>query len=229
MDQRHAGESRAPLDPFSYEQALGDQLAVLNELDIPRAHVIGARIGSTYALKLLDEAPARVGSAVLVEPVGLDPTNSMDVFYDLFNETIRVARAEGLEAVIAAAQQNPRFSDNNAAGPWGQRLHDDPRFAKALLSLGREGYIALVIDFRDGIWPWRQRFFSVDEAAVPRIDSRLLVLPGDTPFCPAAVAGAICANAPNARCLDGAWHSKANLPATIEAIRQFLLEDDQAP
>ena len=30
MDQRYAGRSRAPLMPFSYEQTLGDQIAVLN-------------------------------------------------------------------------------------------------------------------------------------------------------------------------------------------------------
>ena len=92
MDQRHAGKSRAPLVPFSYEQVMGDQLAVLDDLGIARAHVMGGCIGVSYALMLMDEAPARVSAAVLQDPVGLDDTNSMDTFYSMFADTIRVAR-----------------------------------------------------------------------------------------------------------------------------------------
>ena len=222
MDQRFAGKSRAPLTPFSYEQALGDQLAVLDALDIPSAHVMGGCIGCAYALNLMDEAPARISGAVMQDPVGLDESNTMDTFYDMFNDTIRIARASGIEAVIDAALENEIFMLQNAGGPWAQRLHDDEEFRGALRELRRESYIALVVDFRDGIWPWNPPYFSVNEVAVQRMTTPMLVLPGSDAFHPTGVGQRICADAVNASCLAVDARAPENLPATIEAIRSFL-------
>lgn len=228
MDQRYAGKSLAPLTPFSYEQALGDQLAVLDELGVASAHVMGGCIGCAYALNLLDQAPARISAAVLQDPVGLDESNSIDTFYDMFNDTIRVTRSEGLDGVIAAAQEQPIFMLNNAGGPWAQRLHDDAEFRAALLSLRREAYIALVVDFRDGIWPPKPPYFTVNELAVQRIADPILVLPGSDAFHPTGIAQKICADAQNAHCLEVDARSSEKLPATIETIRAFLHENTLA-
>lgn len=92
IDQRYGGNSRAPLAPFSYEQSLGDQLAVLNTENIADAHLIGTDIGCSHALRLSYDAPARITSAVLLNPIGIDESNTMDTFYNLFRDTIRVAR-----------------------------------------------------------------------------------------------------------------------------------------
>ncbi len=220
MDQRYAGNSRAPLTPFSYAQALGDQLAVLDTEAIPNAHLFCANIGCSYALRLLYEAPARITAAVLINPVGVDESNTMDTFYNLFRETIRVARADGLSGVVAAAMDNPSFAANPAGGPWAQRLHDEAGFRDTLLSLGRETYIALIVDFRDGIWPWQQTCFSINDVALTRINAPMLVLPGSDALHPPSVARKICADAPNAQCLDVEGCSKASL----KAIQQFLVE-----
>lgn len=223
MDQRHAGKSRAPLSRFSYAQAMGDQIAVLNDLGLARAHVMGGCIGCAFALRLADEAPARISAAVLQDPVGLDETNSMGAYYAKFNETIRVCRSEGIDAVVAAAKQNGRFVDNPAGGPWSQRLHDQDAFAGAFRSLGREGYIALVVDFRDGIWPMGQPFFSVNEVAVERIAQPLLILPGNDELHPTGVAERIDQLAPNSEMLSVDCRARENVEATIERVRAFLL------
>ena len=222
MDQRHAGRSQAPLTPFSYGHAMHDQLAVLNDLDIESAHVMGGCIGCAYALRLMDEAPARITSAVMQDPVGLDDTNSMDTFYDMFNETIRTARADGIDGVIAAARENGLFVANNAGGPWSQRIHDEDAFVKTVASLTREQYISLIVDFRDGMWPPNPPYFSVNEVAVQRMGTPMFVIPGSDPFHPTSVGKKICADALNATCTDVDARSEAKLPATIEAIREFL-------
>jgi len=228
MDQRYAGRSLAPLMPFTYAQALGDQLAVLDAVGAKHAHVVAADIGCAHALRLLYEAPARIASAVLIDPVGVDATNTMDAFYEVFNETIRVARADGLDGVLSAAHNaalnSASFIDNPAAGPWAERLHSDPAFRDALRSLGRETYIALVVDFRDGVWPWGQRCFSVNDVALERINAPLLVLPGRDLCHPTGLAQTICAEVPNARCLDIDARVEEKLPGTLEAIRGFLQE-----
>ena len=228
MDQRYAGASRAPLTPFSYARAMHDQLAVLDDLGIRRAHVMGGCIGCTHALRLLDDAPARITAAVLQDPVGIDDTNGMDTFYAMFNETIRTARADGLDAVVAAAEREPAYALNHAAGPWSQRLHDEPAFRRTVRSLGREGYIALVVDFRDGIWPSNPPYFSVNEVAVQRIEHPLLVLPGSDPFHPTGIGRKICEDAVNARCLDVDARADDKLAGTIEKVRDFLLASTPA-
>ena len=213
MDQRHCGRSRTGLTAFSYDEAMKDQIAVLDDLGIQRAHVMGGCIGCAYALLIADQAPARIG---------LDETNSPETFYDMFNPTIRLCRAEGLEAVIESAQRDPIFMQNNEAGPFAQRIHDEPLFADAVRSIRREGYIALVVEFRDGMWPANPPYFAVNEVAVQRTYSPMLVIPGADPFHPTGIGHRICNEAPNARCLDVDARSAEKLPATLDAIRQFL-------
>lgn len=224
MDQRHCGRSKTGLTPFSYDEAMQDQIAVLNDLGLARAHVMGGCIGCAYALRLADQAPARIAGAVMQDPVGLDQTNSLETFYAMFNPTIRLARAEGLEAVIESAQRDPIFMQNNEAGPFAQRIHDDPLFADALRAIRREGYIALVVEFRDGMWPQQPPYFAVNEVAVQRSHAPMLVLPGADPFHPTGIGRRICNEAPNARCLAVDARSEDNLPATLDAIRAFLRE-----
>ncbi len=92
MDQRHAGKSPAPAVPFSYEQTVGDQLAVLDDLGVEKAMVMGGCIGVAYSLRILKDAPESIVAAVCQDPVGLDHTNSIDVFMAMFQPTLQLAR-----------------------------------------------------------------------------------------------------------------------------------------
>ena len=71
MDQRFAGAGRAPLKPFSHEEAIADQLSVLDALGLQDAFVIGADLAGSSALKLACDAPAKTRAVVLIEPMGL--------------------------------------------------------------------------------------------------------------------------------------------------------------
>ena len=219
MDQRHAGEGQAPLSPFSHEAVFADQLAVLDTLNFRNAAVIGADLYCASALKFACDAPARTRATILIEPMGLDEGNTMDTYYGMFNETIRTARAEGLEGVIKAAENSPVFVDNPGAGPWCQRLHDEPGFSSALRSLGREGYISLIVDFRDGVFPWGRRYFSVNELAVSRTSVPVLIVPGNDQMHPRGLATRLEENAKSAsRC-----HADRDNPeGLIAEIRKFL-------
>ncbi len=233
MDQRHAGRSRAPLAPFDYDEVLGDQLAVLDAAGVGRAHVLAADFGCAQALRLAYEAPVRVGAVALLEPVGLDASLTIDAYYARFNETIRVARADGLEAVIEAAIANGCFAEHPAAGPWAQRLHDEPPFRDALRSLGRETYITLVVDFRDGFCPWGRRYFSLNDAAVNRPGAPFAVLPGADRLHPPGVAAALGAELRSAETLPAGMQGAALTEAlvaffTAHTQTNFEQENEQA-
>ncbi|HXC37464.1 MAG TPA: alpha/beta hydrolase [Burkholderiales bacterium] len=73
VDERHAGRSSGPIeldDPWgAYAR---DHLGLMNHLGIERFHVLGSCIGCSHALRLIQLAPERVVSAVLVQPTGID-------------------------------------------------------------------------------------------------------------------------------------------------------------
>lgn len=76
MDQRNAGRSFGPLEPSDpWGVYARDQLALLDYLGIDRFHVMGACIGGSFALKLIEQAPTRVMAAVLEQPVGITDGN----------------------------------------------------------------------------------------------------------------------------------------------------------
>ena len=73
MDQRNAGSSRGPLRPDdAWGMLAADQLAVLDALGIQQAHTIGCCIGCSFILKLIEVAPERVTSGILMQPIGVD-------------------------------------------------------------------------------------------------------------------------------------------------------------
>lgn len=223
-DQRHTGGSKGPLAPFSYAEAAADQLAVLDDLGVEAAHVVAAGDATPLALRLAYEAPERVASVVLQTPVGRDTTNTLGTFFGPFDEAMRLARAEGLEGVIEAAVREGRFEENPGAGPFAQRLQDDPAFRDEVRALRRERYVAALVRFRDGVWPDGTPYFSVPEGWPGTSTTPLLVLPGDDARHPAGVAKRLASQAPRARLLDPGFDAPENRARTVEALIQFLTE-----
>lgn len=76
LDQRNAGQSRAPLSASDgWDAYADDHLLLLDALGIEHCHLLGACIGPSFALKLIERAPQRVVSAVLQQPIGKSPDN----------------------------------------------------------------------------------------------------------------------------------------------------------
>ncbi|MDH6193351.1 pimeloyl-ACP methyl ester carboxylesterase [Streptomyces sp. CZ24] len=223
-DRRHTGGSTAPLAPFSYAEAAADQLAVLDDLGADAVHVVASGDGTALALRLAHDAPARIASLVLQAPVGLDSTNTVGSFHAPYDEAMRLARAEGLEGVVAAAVRDGRFGAEPGAGPFAQQLHDDPAFREHLHSLRRERYIAALVRHRDGVWPDGSPYFSVSEEWARTCDTPLLILPGADERHPEGVAKALAADARRAQLLDPGHDAPENRARTAEIVTRFLTE-----
>jgi pimeloyl-ACP methyl ester carboxylesterase len=224
MDQRHAGQSFAPLRPFSYDECNADQLAVLDALGVERAHVYGGCIGCAHIWSLLRNAPQRISAAVAQDPVGLDETNTIETFHAMFRPALRLAREQGVEAVIASAMENPLFVANNAAGPFAPALHELEAARAEARRLGSSGYVELVERFMAGIWPDNPPYFTASDEWFASCQTPILVMPGRDPFHPTGVARRICRIAPKARCLAPDCRDEPNLAGTIESVRTFLRE-----
>jgi pimeloyl-ACP methyl ester carboxylesterase len=223
MDQRNAEHSPAPLQAPSWEQHVADQIAVLDAASVERALLWGGCIGVAYALRFIQEAPARAAGAVCQDPVGLaDGVNTRATFFAMFEPTIEAARAGGMPAVVDAALQNPLFVRNNAAGPFAARIAADPTFRAQVLALDPAEYERIIRAYDDQLWGAYDPFMSVAESFVKQCPAPLLILPGNDPFHPTAIAQRICREAPQAECLDVDCRSQEKIAETKQRIRLFL-------
>lgn len=95
MDQRNAGRSTAPVSADDgWATMRGDQLALLDHLGVERCHVVGMCIGGPYIAGLLRTDPDRFASAVMLQPVGIEPDGSnRPAFYDMFDRWVDLVAA----------------------------------------------------------------------------------------------------------------------------------------
>lgn len=114
MDQRNAGQSRAPVDPADgWATYTSDHLALLDTLGIARCHVLGMCIGSAFCLSLSVRAPERVTAAVLEQPIGLSNGNR-EVFHQMFDgwaEELASVRPEVSRQALSSFRNNLYGSD----------------------------------------------------------------------------------------------------------------------
>ena len=93
MDQRNAGESRAPVHAEDgWHTYTEDQLALMDHLGIDQFHVAGMCIGGPYCLGLIQAAEQRVKSATLFQSIGRD--DNRDAFYTMFDDWAKDLQAD---------------------------------------------------------------------------------------------------------------------------------------
>ena len=225
MDQRNAEHSPGPLRAPTWAEHAADQVAVLDAAGAGRALVWGGCVGVAFALRLIQDAPGRIRAAVVQDPVGLfDGVNTRDTFFAMFAPTVALARAEGMAAVVAAAEANPIFMANNAAGPFAARIVADPAFRAEVLALDPAEYERIIRAYDDQLWGAHVPYMSVEEAFVHRCPAPLLVLPGRDAFHPTALAEQLCRDAPHATCLPATCRLPEHVADTKARIRAFLRE-----
>ncbi|WP_327364781.1 alpha/beta hydrolase [Streptomyces sp. NBC_01296] len=224
VDARHQGRSTGPAEPFCYGRTAADQLAVLDELGIERAHVVASGAGTPQAWRLVQDAPERIAAVVAHAPVGIDGSNTLGDFLGTFDEAMRLARAEGVEGVIAEAALGGGFAARPGAGPYARRFEEVSSFREEILALRRERYIVGLVRFRDGLWPQGSAFFSVPEEWLASFPAPLLVLPGASALAPEGLAKRLAAEVPGARIAQSGPGTPDRGTETVDQVVSFLLE-----
>lgn len=225
MDQRNAERSPGPLRAPTWEEHAADQRAVLEALGATRTLLYGGCIGGGFVLRFIAEAPEMVAAAGAQDPVGYaEGVNTRATFFAMFEPTIAAARAGGLGAVVEAALRDATFVTNNAAGPFAARIAAEPAFRDEVLALTVDEYEALVRQYDESIWGQHMPFMSVEESFIAACPAPLLIIPGNDPFHPTAIAERICREAPRARCLPVDCRAPENIEATKRELRAFFRE-----
>jgi 3-oxoadipate enol-lactonase/4-carboxymuconolactone decarboxylase len=95
-DHRGHGRSPVPPGPYAIDDLVEDAVALLDRLDVARAHVVGLSIGGMTAMRLAALHPGRVDRlAVLCTSALLGPA-------DMWAERAALVRREGTAAVAEA-------------------------------------------------------------------------------------------------------------------------------
>lgn len=107
MDQRNAGQSRAPIATTDgWHTYVADHLGLLDHLGIERAHLYGQCIGGPFILALLQAAPQRFPAAVVAQPIGrVAPDMAHSVAFDRWADAL-TGHPEATPEVLAAFHDN---------------------------------------------------------------------------------------------------------------------------
>lgn len=107
-DQRGHGLSDYPETGYGYDDYIADLLALLDELGVQRAHVVGAATGGNVALLLASDHERRVESLTVIDPgLSLDPAINRSVQEQIANEHT----FDSLEDARARMPFSDRWSD----------------------------------------------------------------------------------------------------------------------
>lgn len=200
MDQRHAGQSIAPVtDSDDWESFADDQMGLLDYLGIRECHVWGACIGVCYALRLMEMQPDRFVSGVFENPVGhTDRALEFRPFGDP-NQDRSQESNDNRDSLMKLY--------HDWAVPLVQRRPDVD-----LLQIEAMGQRMLSKEFA----------FTVSRDFVKALETPLIVLSGDDIYHPPPLAEEIAALAPNAEFLGRDWRSEEKVAASYERIDAFL-------
>jgi pimeloyl-ACP methyl ester carboxylesterase len=116
-DTRGFGESELPPTRWS---PVGDVIALMDDLALKPAHVIGCSMGGRIAIDMALDHPARVSNLVLVGP-GVGGANFGKKYPELWTEVNAAEESKDMNAMNEAAARlwldGPRRSRGHVAGP----------------------------------------------------------------------------------------------------------------
>ena len=163
--------SDVPAEPAAYSQqrAVADTIAVLDQLGVPRAHVVGLSMGGFAALHLILHHPGRVLSAVLA-----------GVGYGAHPEREQAFRAES-QTIAAAfdAAGSAAVAQRYATGPARVQFQNkDPRgWAEFATALAAHSALGAALTMR-GVQASRPSLYALTDR-LAAVEIPVLILVGD--------------------------------------------------
>ncbi|MDE2578500.1 MAG: 3-oxoadipate enol-lactonase [Hyphomicrobiales bacterium] len=196
-DARGHGESAAPEGPYSIDRLGADALAILDALEIEKAHFMGLSKGGAVGQWLLVNAPERIERAVLAN------TAAQFGSADVWNERQRIVREQGLEGMAPAVIDRWFTQDFQNSEP-----EKVAKIREALLATPQHGYLGSIAALRD---------LDLREA-IRAVKAPVLVIVGKhDPATPPEAGRLIAATIPGAKLVE----LEASHMSAIEAAEDF--------
>jgi pimeloyl-ACP methyl ester carboxylesterase len=141
-DRRESGDSGGRVERLDWRTYAGQAKALLDQLEIDSAFILGGCMGCSVALAFAVSYPESTRALLLHWPVGgfRWKANGLERFRRHYN----FAKDNGLTAVVERARLGKSFWMDPEAGPWASVIARDESFAERFTrqELGR--YLAIV-------------------------------------------------------------------------------------
>jgi 3-oxoadipate enol-lactonase len=95
-DQRGHGSTDAPAGPYTFELLIDDAVALMDALNIKRAHFGGLSMGAATALGFAQQHPDRLDKVIVCD----SPCQSTPQSSQQWRERIAIAEKEGMEPLV---------------------------------------------------------------------------------------------------------------------------------
>jgi pimeloyl-ACP methyl ester carboxylesterase len=176
FDRRECGESGGRVEAISWAHYAEQAKGLLDHLQIPRAHIMGACMGCAPAMAFAAAHPAMTSSLLLYWPVG--GAHYRINSYARFAEHLQYVRGHGLDGVVRLVRAEGRpFNQDPRGGPWAAVIKRDPSFAARYASVPFDRYMSLVGTMRDQLFD-RDTAPGARPEQLMRLETPTLIVPG---------------------------------------------------
>ena len=142
-DRREAGRSGGRVEAITWRDYAVQGAALLDQLGIDRASLLGGCIGCSCATAFAAAYPQRTERIVLYSPAG-GPRYRITQ-HARFAEHVSFVAEAGLDGVVKLARSaESAFSQDARVGPWATVIRAFPEFSAGYEQLDREWYRATV-------------------------------------------------------------------------------------
>jgi pimeloyl-ACP methyl ester carboxylesterase len=177
FDRREAGLSGGRVERVTWDDYVAQGKALLEHLDIGRAHLMGGCMGCPPVAAFGVAHPEMVSSMILYWPVG-GPKYRLNG-HTRFARHLAYVHEHGLDGVVALADSHDKsFVQDARIGPWGPVLRHDDDFRAAYLAQDVERYKLTVIAMGRTLLD-RDTAPGAEPEDLMQLDIPALIVPGE--------------------------------------------------
>ena len=180
FDRRECGQSGGRVERVTFGHFVRQAAALLDHLDIERAHLMGGCMGCAPVAAFAVMYPERVRSMVLWWPVG-GPKYRLSSHMRMARH-LAFVETEGMQGVVDLVQRDGKpFNADPRGGPWASVIKNDPDFAAGYSQLDADKYKTLVAGMARTMFD-RDTAPGAEPEDLMQLDIPALVVPGNDAF-----------------------------------------------
>lgn len=176
FDRREAGQSGGRVERVTWAHYVAQGKGLLDYLNIPRAHLMGACMGCCPVVAFGVAYPQATLSMILYWPVGGAKYRING--HQRFAEHLAYVQHHGLEQVVAlVTKEGKPFNADPRGGPWASVIRHDPAFAESYAKLDVDRYKLIVAGMGRTLFD-RDTAPGAEAEDMLRLDIPALIIPG---------------------------------------------------
>ena len=176
FDRRECGQSGGRVERLTWAHYVAQGKALLDHLDIKRAHIMGGCMGCCPVAAFGVAYPQATLSMILFWPVGGAKYRISS--HQRFAEHLAFVQQHGLAAVVDLIRKEGKpFGGDPRGGPWASVIKHDAAFAEDYAAQNVDAYKLIVVGMAKSLFD-RDTAPGAEPEDLLRLDIPALIVPG---------------------------------------------------